>query len=61
MNQELLTKLKHKKEVKQRWKQRQETLQEYTIQACTDGVKKSKAHLEVNLTWHMKGNQKSFY
>ena len=32
-----------------------------TVQVCRDGVRKSKAHLELNLTREMKGKKKGFY
>ena len=63
VNKELLTKLGHKKEVYKSWKQGQVTQEEYrdTVQLCRDGVRKAKAHLELNLARDVKGNKKGFY
>ena len=63
VNKELLTKLGHKKEVYKSWKQGQVTQEEYrdTVQLCRDGVRKAKAHLELNLARDVKHNKKGFY
>lgn len=31
------------------------------VQACRDGIRVPKAHLQLNLTRHTKGNKKDFY
>jgi len=40
----------------------QQTQEEYrdVVQVCRDGVKKDKAHLELNLSRYVKGNKKCF-
>ena len=63
MSEELLTKLRHKKEMYKRWKQRQVTQEEYraAVRACRDSIRKAKADLELNLSRAGKGNKKGFY
>jgi len=56
----LLAKLKHEKEVCQRWKQGQVTWGEYS-NAVRDVVREAKPHLELNLLRDVKGNKKGFY
>lgn len=48
MNKELLTKIKHKKEMYRKWKQGQVTWKKYrnTAWTCRDAVRKAKAYLE---------------
>lgn len=59
----VLTKPKHKKEAHKRWKQQQVTHVEYrdTVGVCGEGVRKAKAHLELNLVRDVKDNKKGFY
>lgn len=56
-------KLKHKKEVKRRWKQGWVTREEYrdTVRVCRGTVRKVKGHLELDLVRDVKGNMKGFY
>ncbi|KAK4815711.1 LOW QUALITY PROTEIN: hypothetical protein QYF61_006749 [Mycteria americana] len=63
MSQELLTKLRLKKEMYKRWKHREVTQEEYraTVQACRNSVRKAKADLELNLSRYGKGDKKDFY
>ncbi|KAK4806898.1 hypothetical protein QYF61_012619 [Mycteria americana] len=60
--QELLAKLKHKKEAYRGSKQGRVTWEEYRniVQASRDEVRKAKAHLELNLANDVKGNKKGF-
>jgi len=62
MSKEVLTELRHRKEVYKTWKQGQVTQQEYRapVQSWRDGVKKAKARLELNLERNVKGNNKGF-
>lgn len=61
MNMELLTELKHRKEVHKRWKQGQATWEEYKDITCTcrNGVRK--VQLELELVRDVKGTKKSYY
>lgn len=63
MSKEVLTELRHKKEVYKRWKQGQVTQDEYRapVQSCGDGVRKPKVGLELNLERDVKGRNKRFY
>ncbi|GAB0209898.1 mitochondrial enolase superfamily member 1 [Grus japonensis] len=62
MNMELLTALRHKKEVHRRQKQGHATWEGYKDTACAsrNAVRRAKAQLELNLTREVKGNQKGF-
>jgi len=63
LSQDLLVKLKGKKEMHRQWKQGQVSWEEYkdTAQQCRSGVRKAKVQLELNLTRDAKNNQKGFY
>jgi len=63
VNKELLTEVRHKKGVYKSWKRGQVTQEEYrdNVQLCRDGVRKAKAHLEMNLVKDVRGNGKGFY
>ncbi|KAK4831467.1 hypothetical protein QYF61_017715 [Mycteria americana] len=63
MSQDLLVKLKGKKEMHRQWKQGQTSWEEYryTARLCRDGVRKAKAQLELNLARDAKNNKKGFY
>ncbi|KAK4806906.1 hypothetical protein QYF61_012627 [Mycteria americana] len=63
MSQDLLVKLKGKKETHRQWKQGQVSWEEYRDAArlCRDGVRKAKAQLELNLARDAKNNNKGFY
>ncbi|KFM02997.1 hypothetical protein AS27_15497, partial [Aptenodytes forsteri] len=63
MSQDLLVKLKGKKEMHRQWKQGQVSWEEYrdTAQLCRNGVMKAKARLELNLARDTKNNKKGFY
>lgn len=55
--------LRHKWEVDKRWEQGQVTQEEYSVavQSCRDGVRKTKAHLELNLAMNVKDHREVFY
>ncbi|KFQ65391.1 hypothetical protein N335_01657, partial [Phaethon lepturus] len=64
LSQDLLGKLKGKKEMHKQWKQgHSESWEEYrnAAQFCRDGVRKAKAQLELNLARDAKNNKKGFY
>ncbi|KAK4828789.1 hypothetical protein QYF61_000846 [Mycteria americana] len=63
MSQDLLVKLKGKKEMHRQWKQGQVSWEDYREVACLcrDGVRKAKAQLELNLARDAKNNRKGFY
>lgn len=63
MSKELLTELKHKKEVYKKWKQGQMTQEEHRVAlwSCSNRVKKAKADLELNLARNVTGNKEGFY
>lgn len=58
MNQDILIKLNHKKDTHRKWKQGQMSWEDYrdTVQRCRAGLRKAKAHLDVNLARDLKGN-----
>ena len=60
---DLLVKLKSKKKVHRQWKQTQVLWEECREAArlCRDGVRKTKAYLELNLTRGAKKDKKGFY
>ncbi|PKU43628.1 hypothetical protein llap_6060 [Limosa lapponica baueri] len=62
MSQDLLGKLKGKKEIHRQWKQEQVSWEEYrdAAQLCKDDVRKAKAQLELKLARDTKNN-KGFY
>ncbi|KAK4818023.1 hypothetical protein QYF61_004147 [Mycteria americana] len=62
MSQDLLVKLKGKKEMHRQWKQGERSWEEYrdTARLCRDGVRKAKAQLELNLARDTKKNR-GFY
>lgn len=62
MNKELLTKLKHKKEIYERKPHGQEVQEEYkdTIQECKVKIRKGKACLILHLARGMRDNKKGF-
>ncbi|KFQ80133.1 hypothetical protein N335_04342, partial [Phaethon lepturus] len=63
LSQDLMVKLKGKKEMHRQWKQGQVSREDYrdTAQLCRDGVRKAKAWLEVNLVRDAKNNKLGFY
>ncbi|KAK4827902.1 hypothetical protein QYF61_022325 [Mycteria americana] len=63
LSQDLLVKLKGKKEMQRQWKQGQVSWEEYRDAAglCRDGVRKAKAQMELNLARDAKNNNKGFY
>jgi len=63
LSQDLLVKLKGKKEMHRQWKQGQVSWEEYTDAPwlCRDGVRKAKARMELNLARDAKNNKKGFY
>ncbi|PKU32580.1 nedd4-binding protein 2-like 2 [Limosa lapponica baueri] len=63
LSQDLLVKLKGKKELQRQFKQDQVSWEEYRDSAwlCRDEVKKAKAQLELNLERDAKNNKKGFY
>ncbi|KAK4821784.1 hypothetical protein QYF61_002200 [Mycteria americana] len=63
MSQDLLVKLKSKKEMHKQWKQGRVSWEEYrdSVWLCRDGVRKAKAWLELNLARDTKKNKKGFY
>lgn len=64
MSKELLTEIRDKKhDVYKRWKVGQVTQEEHrdTVQLCRDGVRKAKAHLDLNLATATKCNKKGVY
>ena len=63
MSKELLAKLKWKGKVYRRWKQGQDTCEEYRniIRACREETRKAKPYLELNLARNVKDNKKAFF
>ncbi|KFQ75677.1 hypothetical protein N337_11763, partial [Phoenicopterus ruber ruber] len=63
LSQDLLVKLKAKKEMHRQWKQGQVSWEEYRDAArlCRDGVRKAKARMELNLARDAKNYKKDFY
>ncbi|KAK4820966.1 hypothetical protein QYF61_009211 [Mycteria americana] len=63
LSQDMLVRLKSKRELHRQWKQGQVTWEEYRDAACLgrDGVRKAKAQLELNLARDAKNNKKGFY
>ncbi|KFM02772.1 hypothetical protein AS27_04311, partial [Aptenodytes forsteri] len=63
MSQDLLVKLKGKKEMHRQWKQGQVSWEKYrdTARLCRDEVRKAKARLELNLARDAKNRKKGFY
>ncbi|GAB0203411.1 hypothetical protein GRJ2_002806700 [Grus japonensis] len=63
MNEELLGKVKQKKEAYRGWKQGQVAWEEYreTVRAGRDQARKAKALIEISLARDVKDNKKSFY
>ena len=63
MNKELMEKLKWKKKVYGMWKMGLATWEEYrnVARACSDAIKKAKAHLELNLVREAKDNKKGLF
>jgi len=59
----LLIKLKSKKKMHRQWKQGQVLREEYkeATRLCKDGVRKTKAQLELNVARDTKKNKKSCY
>ncbi|KAK4817035.1 hypothetical protein QYF61_026041 [Mycteria americana] len=53
----------HKREVDKRWEQGQGTQEKYSVAVhwCRDGVRKAKAHLELNLARDVKETREVFY
>lgn len=63
ISQDLLVKLKDKKEIDSQWKQGQVSREDYgvTAQFCRNGVRKAKAKLELNFTKVTQNKTKSIY
>ncbi|KFP65292.1 hypothetical protein N322_12895, partial [Cariama cristata] len=63
LSQDLLVKLKGKKEMLKQWKQGLVSWEEYRDAArlCRDGVRKAKAWMELNLARDATNNKKGFY
>jgi len=63
LSQDLLIKLKGKRELHRQWKQGQVSWEEYRDAArlCRDEVRRPKAQLELNLARATKNNKKGFY
>lgn len=59
MYRDLLTKLKQIKHNRVEAETEDSGGIQRPIQAHTDGIKKAKAHLDVNLSWHIKSNNKT--
>lgn len=62
-NRELMTKLHLQKTADRRWKQVQDTREEFRNSACTcrDDVRKAKAQMQLRLARDIKGKMKSIY
>lgn len=62
MDKELLTKLRHEREVYRRWKLGQVNCEEYRsmVWTCRDAVRKAKTRKELNLARNVKGKRKAF-
>lgn len=58
MNKKVLTKLKHKRKLYQRWKQEQVTQEEYKNSLSLQGWERQ-IHLELNLVRYVKSNKKA--
>jgi len=63
LSQDLVVKLKSKRELHRQWKQGQASWEEYrdTAQLCKDRIRRSKAQLELNMARDAKNNSKGFY
>jgi len=63
LSQDLLVKLKGKKELHRQWQQGQVSWEEYrdTAWLCRGGVRKAKEQLELNLARDAKSSEKGFY
>ncbi|KFQ61370.1 hypothetical protein N334_04214, partial [Pelecanus crispus] len=63
LSQDMLVKLKSKRELPRQWKQGQVSWDEYREAArlCREGVRKAKVQLELNLARDVKNNKKGFY
>lgn len=62
MNKEPLIKLRYESEASERRKHREVTRKNTeTIQACCDGVRGDKDHLQLNLASDVEGNKKGCY
>jgi len=63
LSQDLLVKLKSKRELHRQWEQGQVSWEEYrdAPQLCRDRVRRAKARLELNLARDAKNNKKGFY
>ncbi|KFZ67368.1 hypothetical protein N338_13023, partial [Podiceps cristatus] len=63
LSQDMLLKLKSKRDLHRQWKQGRVTWDKYrdTARLCRDGVRKAKAQLEMNLARNAKNNKKGFY
>jgi len=63
LRQEMLAKLRKKRELHRQWKQGLASWEEYREAARLrrDGVRKAKAQLELNLARDVKNNKKGFY
>ncbi|KFQ14520.1 hypothetical protein N330_10734, partial [Leptosomus discolor] len=62
-SQDLLVKLKDKKEMHRQWKQGQVSWKEHrdSAQLCRNGIRKAKVQLELNLARDAKNDKKGFY
>jgi len=63
LSQELLVRLKDKRELHRQWKQGQVSCELYrdTVQFCRNEVRRAKAQLELNLASDAKNNKKGFW
>ncbi|KFW92656.1 hypothetical protein N336_07629, partial [Phalacrocorax carbo] len=63
LSQDMLVKLKSKRELHRQWKQGQVSWEEYkdAAQLCRVGVRRAKARLELNLARDAENNKKGFY
>ena len=63
LSQDLLVKLKSKRELHRQWKQGWESWEEYrdAAQLCRDWVRRAKVQMDLNLARDEKNTKKSFY
>jgi len=59
----MLIELKSKREMHRQWKQGQVSWEEYrdTAQSCRDGIRRTKAQLQLNLARDAKNDKNDFY
>jgi len=63
LNKELLAEIRQKTKVHGMWKEGQATWEEYRnmVKACTDAMRKAKAHLELKRARDVSNNKKGFF